>query len=55
MYHLLFGMALLLVVLATRVPGRAAPVIGTVLAVAVVGFAVLRYRPRGRSVEEKEQ
>lgn len=55
MYHLLFGVALVLVVLGTELPGEATPVIGTVLAVAVVGFAVARYRPRGRTAEEEEK
>jgi hypothetical protein len=51
MYHLLFGVALALVVLATKLPGRATPVLGAVLAVALVGVAVARYRPRGRRTE----
>ncbi|HEY7272207.1 MAG TPA: hypothetical protein VH502_05695 [Actinoplanes sp.] len=55
MYHLLFGAALVLVVLATELPGRATPVIGTVLAVALVGFAVARYRPRGGRTEQEKQ
>jgi hypothetical protein len=55
MYHLLFGIALVLVVLATELPGRATPIIGTVLAVALVGFAIARYRPRGGRVEEEKR
>ena len=51
MYHLLFGVALAMVVLATKLPGRATPVLGTVLAVALVGVAVVRYRPRRRRTE----
>jgi hypothetical protein len=54
-YHLLFGAALVLVVLATELPGRATPIIGTVLAVALVGFAVARYRPRGRGIEQEKR
>ena len=55
MYHLLFGIALALVVLATELPGRATPVLGTVLAVALVGVAIALYRPRGRRVEEDKR
>ena len=55
MYHLLFGVALALVVLATKLPGRATPVLGTVLAVALVGVAVVRYRPRGRRAGEEKR
>ena len=51
LYHLLFGVALVLVVLGTELPGRATPVVGAVLAVALVGLAVARYRPRGRRPE----
>jgi hypothetical protein len=54
MYHLLFGAGLVLVVLATELPGRATPIIGTVLAVALVGFAVARYRPRGGRIEQEK-
>jgi hypothetical protein len=42
-------------VLATELPGRATPIIGTVLAVALVGFAVARYRPRGGRIEQEKQ
>ena len=55
MYHLLFGIALVLVVLATELPGRAARISGTVLAVAVVGVAIARYRPRGRGMGEEKR
>jgi hypothetical protein len=55
MYHLLFGAALVLVVLATELPGRTTPIIGAVLAVALVGFAIARYRPRGRGIEQEKR
>jgi hypothetical protein len=55
MYHLLFGAALALVVLATELPGRATPIVGAVLAVALVGAAVARYRPRGGRVEQEKR
>jgi xanthine/uracil/vitamin C permease (AzgA family) len=55
MYHLLFGVALALVVLATELPGRATRVSGTVLAVALVGVAIARYRPRGRRMGEEKR
>jgi hypothetical protein len=55
MYHLLFGVALVLVVLGTELPGRMTPIVGTVLAVVLVGFAVVRYRPRGRRAEEERR
>jgi hypothetical protein len=54
-YHLLFGVALVLVVLATELPGRAAPVIGAMLAVTLVGFALARYRPRGGRIEQEKR
>jgi hypothetical protein len=55
MYHLLFGAALVLVVLVTELPGRATPIAGAVLAVALVGLAVARYRPRGGRAEQEKQ
>jgi hypothetical protein len=55
MYHLLFGVALVLVVLATVLSGRAAPIMGAVFAVALVGFAVARYRPRGGRIEQEKR
>jgi hypothetical protein len=47
-YHLLFGAALVLVVVGTGLSGTVPPVVATVLAVVLVGFALVRYRPRGR-------
>jgi protein-S-isoprenylcysteine O-methyltransferase Ste14 len=47
-YHLLFGMALVLVVAGTNFTGNPIALIMTLLAVAMVGVAVIRFRPRGR-------
>ena len=46
LYHLLFGLALLLMVLGQILLGGAARVTTIVLAVALVGVALVRYRPR---------
>ncbi len=54
-YHLLFGVALLLVALGARLPGRLSAAGATVLAIALVGFAVARYRPRGRRTGGEER
>jgi hypothetical protein len=48
LYHLLFGLALLLMVLGQTVLGGAARVATIVLAITLVGVALVRYRPRGR-------
>jgi hypothetical protein len=50
-YHLLFGVALVLVVVGTGLAGTLPPVVTTVLAVVLVGWAMARYRPRGRRAE----
>jgi hypothetical protein len=50
LYHLLFGLALAILVLGTELPGIAAAV-SAVLAVALVAVAVVRYRPRRRRTE----
>jgi hypothetical protein len=47
-YHLLFGVALVLVVFGTGLRGGAVTLAATVLAVVLVGVAVVRFRPRGR-------
>lgn len=47
-YHTLFGVALVLVVVGTNFSGTPAALIMTLLAVAMVGVAVVRFRPRGR-------
>ena len=51
-YHLLFGVALIVLVAGTSLRGRAA-IVSAVLAVALVLVAVTRYRPRGRKPEEE--
>ena len=47
-YHTLFGVALGLVVAGTNFSGSRAGLVMTLLAVALVGVAVVRFRPRGR-------
>jgi hypothetical protein len=47
-YHLLFGVALVLVVIGTNLAGGVVALIMTLLAVGMVGLAVIRFRPRGR-------
>jgi Flp pilus assembly protein TadB len=51
-YHLLFGAALLILVIGTKVKGPTAAA-GAVVAVPLVAVAVARFRPRGRRTEEK--
>jgi hypothetical protein len=51
LYHLLFGLALLILVLGVRLPGGATAVTSAVVAVAIVGLAVVRYRPRAKTSE----
>lgn len=46
LYHLLFGVALLLVVLGQSLLTGTAVLVVSVLAVVMVGIAVVRYRPR---------
>ena len=48
LYHTLFGVALVLVVVGTNFSGTPAALVMTLLAVAMVGLAVVRFRPRGR-------
>ena len=53
MYHLLFGLALLLLVLGQVLFTGAAGITTSVLAVVLVGIALVRYRPRrGRAVDD---
>jgi Na+/citrate or Na+/malate symporter len=47
-YHLLFGVGLILVVLATVLRGGAVAVVTTAIAIVLVAVAVVRFRPRGR-------
>jgi len=56
LYHLLFGLALLLMVVGQAVLSGAARTTASVLAIALVGVALVRYRPRGRrSVDDSHQ
>jgi hypothetical protein len=48
LYHLLFGVALLLLVLGQTVFTGQAGVAASLLAIALVGWALVRYRPRRR-------
>jgi hypothetical protein len=47
-YHTLFGVALVLVVVGTNFSGNPVALAMTLLAVAMVAVAVVRFRPRGR-------
>jgi hypothetical protein len=46
LYHLLFGLGLLLLVAGTELPGTVTPVVSALIAVVLAGIAVVRYRPR---------
>ena len=48
LYHLLFGLGLLLLVGGTRLPGDRTSIVTAVAAVMLAGVAVVRYRPRGK-------
>jgi hypothetical protein len=53
LYHLLFGLALLLMVLGQTALGGPTGLAASVLALALVGVALVRYRPRrGKSAGE---
>src|SRR3954469_3763778 len=45
-YHLLFGLALVIIVAGAGWPGPVAPIASAVVAVALVAVAMIRYRPR---------
>ena len=54
LYHLLFGLGLILLVAGTRLPGDRTGAVTAVLAVLLAAVAVVRYRPRGgKEVGEK--
>jgi hypothetical protein len=55
LYHLLFGIALGLLVLGTKLPGAATALVSTVVAVALVGVAVARFRPRRARPQDAEE
>src|SRR3954454_16446182 len=46
LYHLLFGLGLLVLVLGVYLPGSATAEVSAGVAVVMAGFAVVRYRPR---------
>ena len=46
LYHLLFGLGLILLVAGTRLPGDNTGIVTAALAVILAGTAVIRYRPR---------
>jgi MFS superfamily sulfate permease-like transporter len=52
LYHLLFGLGLLLLVVGTKLPGDLARIVSAVVAVALAVVAVVRYRPRGKGETE---
>jgi hypothetical protein len=58
LYHLLFGVGLVLLVVGTKLPGDSAGVVTAVLAVMLAGVAVVRYRPQAKTkateVEKKQ-
>jgi len=55
MYHFLFGLALLVLAVGANVPGGSVPsVVSAVLAVSMVGVAVIRHRPRGRRAADHD-
>ena len=51
LYHLLFGLGLLLLVVGAELPGTVTPIVSAVIAVVLAGIAVVRYRPR-KKVQE---
>ncbi|MFI1993227.1 hypothetical protein [Actinoplanes sp. NPDC020271] len=52
-YHLLFGLALLIYVGGLHLPGAVTGQVAAVLAVALVGVALVLFRPRGRGPTRK--
>ncbi len=48
LYHLLFGLGLLLLVAGTELPGDLTPFACAAVAVVLAGVAVVRYRPRSK-------
>jgi len=53
LYHLLFGLALLVMVVGQTLFGGVGSTVASVLAVALVGVAVVRYRPMRRSGRDR--
>lgn len=48
LYHLLFGLGMVLLAAGTALRGERVAVASAVVAVVLAGVAVVRYRPRGR-------
>ncbi|MEV6343331.1 hypothetical protein [Actinoplanes sp. NPDC051851] len=53
-YHLLFGLALVVYLAGVSVDDVVLGQVAAVLAVALVGFALVRFRPRGRGKRHRE-
>ena len=51
LYHLLFGLALMVLVLGVYLPGGITGPVSVGVAVALAGVALVRYRPRARRTE----
>jgi hypothetical protein len=54
LYHLLFGVGLLVLVAGTRLPGDRTSTVTAVLAVLLAAVAVARYRPRGKKTTSQQ-
>jgi TRAP-type C4-dicarboxylate transport system permease large subunit len=55
LYHLLFGLGLLVLVVGLYLPGGATATVSAAVAVVLAGVAVVRYRPRGRRSEGEQR
>ena len=53
-YHLFFGLALVLLVVAGRLPGERPGTIVTLLAILLAAVAVVLYRPRRRDTSARD-
>jgi len=53
LYHLLFGLGLVVLVVGTQLPGAHTATVTAVVAVLLAGVAVIRYRPRKKSEVHK--
>jgi hypothetical protein len=54
LYHLLFGLALVVLAVGTSLRGGVAPIASAVIGVVLVGIALARHRPRGRRSADHE-
>ena len=54
LYHLLFGVGLLLLVIGTKLAGEWLGLVITVLAVGLAAVAVVRYRPQAKRTEAEK-